>query len=165
MIFPLPAPTPFPLPSKPPTFWAFGQCRGWERVGGKGDRELITPPSNPLPPARFFRGVPGKGVLKGALRASIFPAFSPTSPPRTAVLAPGAARLSWVGRRGGRQVRGTNSHPTAHRLNLATPITPPPPPEPIPELSASDLFSKACMAELPEANSGGGGGLGGWAVC
>ena len=82
-----PRPTPFPLPSKAPTFWGFGQCQGWGWVGARAGLVLgmITPPisSTPLPLAPFFSGRhQGKGGRRRPYDALIFPAPSPTCPSR-----------------------------------------------------------------------------------
>ena len=97
---------------------------GWGRVGASAGLVLgmITPPSNhPFPGCLFFRGgARGRGV-KGGLA---MPRSSPLPPPPLhpgATRAPGAARLAPVGRRGKRQVRGANAHPTTHKLNLRNP--------------------------------------------
>ena len=105
-IFPPANPTPFPLPSKAPTFWGSGQCRGWERVGGGGRLDLllplrdseggrvITPPSTPLPPVPlFFGAAPREGGLREALGCLDLPRPLPRSLYPKSMSAPGAA---WI---------------------------------------------------------------------
>ena len=63
-----PRPTPFPLPSKAPTFGASGRCQGWGREGARAGLVLgmITPPLPPFPWHYFLRGrAKGRGVKGG----------------------------------------------------------------------------------------------------
>ena len=97
-------PTPFPLPSKAPTFWGFGQ---WGRVGGEGGLELLLPlvrdlewgtdcpPSTLLPLAQFLRGAPRERGLREALQSLDLPC----PPPRrlASTSAPGVHVRSWRG--------------------------------------------------------------------
>ena len=78
VIFPGPAPTPAPFPSKAPTF-GHSQCQGWERVGGKGDRELVTslkPPAN----GTIFSGCAKGRRVEGGLRSLDLPRPAPRLP-------------------------------------------------------------------------------------
>ena len=129
-------PTPFPLPSKAPTFWGVGQCQGWGRVGGGGGLDLllpvrdleggtvITPPSTPLPPVPFFfrGGTEGRGV-EGGPRSLDLPRPHPHLPTPDSEPTPGVAWTSWceeVGVEAGTRSRGKI-------LILATPISAPVP--------------------------------------
>ena len=153
-----PRPTPFPLPSKAPSFWGFGQCQGCGWVGARAGLVLgmITPPLPPFPYAFFFRGgTRGRGVEGGLA----MPWSSPPPPPPVhpvAMHAPGAARLSWIDRWGKRQVQGTNAHPTTQKLDLKTPNNATPPPL----VLLAGLHHKK-WAENTARQDGWGKGLGG----
>ena len=145
-----PAPTPFPLPSKAQTFWAFCLCQGWGWVGAKGEFGIgnwLPPPLPPFPWHNFFRGVPREGGLREALRCLDLPRSLPH------LSTPGSSR-SWRGLDSwGREAGGGGRYevptPTLppRALTYEPPLTPPSPPEPLPWLSASDLFFKANLAE------------------
>ena len=114
-----PRPTPFPLPSKAPTFWGFGQCQGWGWVGARAGLVLgmITPPSTPLPLALFSSGsCQGKGGRRRPYDAPIFPAPSPASPPKAPCSL--LARHGFPGQTGGGRGRYGGPTPTLPPANL-----------------------------------------------
>ena len=118
------------------------------------DYPPLHPPS---PGALFFGARQGKGGRRRPYDALVFPAPSPTSPPR-------CHARSWrgkatLGREAGAGAgAGPNAHPTTHELNLKTPIDAPTPTR----ATGRAPPQKRRWAENAARQHGWGKGLGGF---
>ena len=156
-----PRPTPFPLPSKPPTFWGFGRCQGWGRVGARAGLVLgmVTPPLPPFPWHYFLRGrAKGRGVKGGPTMPDLPRPLPRLSTPGSSPL---LARLGFLASRGGGKGRYGGPTPTLppKNLTLKTPINAPPPTH----ATCRAPPQKRRWAENSASSTGGGRGLGGLA--
>ena len=120
-----PAPTPFPLPSKPRTFGA-RPCQGWARVGGEGEFQGTDFPTLPPFPRHYFFGVvPREGGIEGC---PTMPRSSPPPPPPLHPrFQPLLARLGFLEWRGGGGAGTRCQRPPFHPTYASNPHNAPAP--------------------------------------